>query len=102
MKSANKLWKESGTTLSFKEWIDRENKKKEPQKINFESNRQDIVKDTINASRENVHQLIDSQFPDRPDVIENKTLGLNNKILIISGALILTSIGIYFYKKYKK
>jgi hypothetical protein len=27
-KSANKKWKESGTTLSFKEWIDRENKKK--------------------------------------------------------------------------
>ena len=26
-KSANKRWKESGSTLTFKEWIDRENKK---------------------------------------------------------------------------
>ena len=26
-KSANKKWKESGSTLTFKEWIDRENKK---------------------------------------------------------------------------
>ena len=24
-KSANKIWKESGSTLSFKEWIEREN-----------------------------------------------------------------------------
>ena len=30
-KSANKRWKESGSTLTFKEWIDRENKKKEPE-----------------------------------------------------------------------
>ena len=30
-KSANKKWKESGSSLSFKEWIERENRKKEPE-----------------------------------------------------------------------
>ena len=34
-KSANKRWKESGSTLSFKEWIERENRKNEPEEVNF-------------------------------------------------------------------
>jgi hypothetical protein len=34
-KSANKRWKESGSTLTFKEWIDRENKKNQEFEGNF-------------------------------------------------------------------
>jgi hypothetical protein len=99
MKSANKLWKESGTTLSFKEWIDRENKKKEPQKLYFESN---LVKDTLDKSKEEIKDVIRNEFPDTPEITKNKTLGLSNAIIIGSTLLILGSLGVYFYKKYKK
>jgi hypothetical protein len=93
-KSANKRWKESGTSLSFKEWIDRENKKEEPQGnfLPFESNIEQTIKETI--ASENDEGLKNTSKG-------NKTFGLDNRILIFSGILIAGSLGMYFYKKLK-
>jgi hypothetical protein len=95
-KSANKRWKESGTSLSFKEWIDRENKKNESQG-NFlpfsnipEPNQ--IVRDTIQNK---------VTLGYKPTTEGNKVLGLDSKILIFSGILIVGSLSYYFYNKLK-
>jgi hypothetical protein len=96
-KSANKRWKESGTSLSFKEWIDRENKKNEPPKASFlpfESNINEQVSDTIRTQIDEVRGI-------KRNEKGTKTLGIDNGILIFSGLLIAGSLGFYFYKKLK-
>jgi len=107
-KSANKRWKESGSTLSFKEWIDRENKKKNAEnKVNFIPNFPDtnsIARDTIDStlreSRETIEQTVG--FRKDANIDKDKVFGLDKRILIFSGVLIAGSIGFYFYKKMKK
>jgi hypothetical protein len=101
-KSANKLWKESNTTLSFKEWIERENKKKtENQSGNFlpfnSGLPSDVVKDTLDRSKEQI--LSTSGY--KPEATNQTVLGLDKKILVFSGLLIVGSVGIYFYQKLK-
>jgi hypothetical protein len=101
-KSANKKWKESNTTLSFKEWIDRENKKKlENQKGNFlpfsSGLPSDVIKDTLDASKANINQTAGY----KPDASNQTVFGLDKKILVFSGILIVGAVGIYFYQKLK-
>ena len=74
-KSANKRWKESGTTLSFKDWIDIENKKEESKKnyLSFSIPKpSDFLKDTIAQNKESV---VTSQY--KPE--EDKTKGEKTK-----------------------
>lgn len=94
-KSANKRWKESGSALSFKEWIDRDNKKKESKGyFGFDDT---ISPDTI------INQVINENVGYKtPADASNTTLGLDNNVLIIASVLIVGSIGFYFYKKFKK
>jgi|694.fasta_scaffold00522_12 hypothetical protein len=94
-KSANQLWKESGTTLSFKDWIQREKEKGMliPNKL---------INDSI--------ALIKSRVGIRDSEISNVSLeqgtsktvlGLN-KLAIISSVLIIGGALAYnFYKKRK-
>jgi hypothetical protein len=106
-KSANKRWKESGSTLTFKEWIDRENKKnmefdgnfipfKEEKKVNALGS--DSIKQTIDQAKQD---LIDASGY---KVVTNKdnVLGLNKGVLVFSTLLIVGSLSFYFYQKYKK
>ena len=96
-KSANKRWKESGSTLSFKEWIDRDNKKKESKGyFGWDAT---ITPDTsaIDASLNQVNIGYKT-----PADASNTTLGLDNNVLIIASVLIVGSIGIYVYKRLKK
>jgi len=101
-KSANKRWKESGTVLSFKEWIDRDNKKSQSSEnssfLPFVGNKPDvsIIQDTIQASI----GTLPSNY--KPDETHNTVLGLNKGVLIFSTFLIVGSLGFYFYSKYKK
>lgn len=98
-KSANKKWKESGTSLSFKEWIDRENKKKE--------SGSDTTFLPFDAS-----QQVDQAYQDaisnsdilgiRTEEDKSKILGLDKKIFVFSSVIILSSLGFYFYNKLKK
>ena len=100
-KSANKRWKESGTTLTFKDWIDRDNKKKESQEGNFlpfdSVKPSDVVKDTLDKAKLNLY----SNSGYKPQETKGKILGLDNGVIIFSSLLIIGSIGFYFYKKLK-
>jgi hypothetical protein len=93
-KSANKKWKESGTSLSFKNWIDRENKKNESQGnfLPFLEEPKKIVNDTIQNK---------VTLGYKPTTKGDKVLGLDSKVLIFSGILIVGSLGYYFYNKLK-
>jgi len=88
-KSANKLWRESGSTLSFKEWIDRENQKKEEVKANFIG--EDLVNKTLNNSSQNSSGELNTK----------SVLGLNKGVVILSSLLIVGSLSYYFYMRLK-
>ena len=110
--SANQRWKKSGTTLPFKEWINRENEKEkaqessflpfqepEPENKNFDSSSTNtLVQNTINSTINPESYTIKPTTQDNP----NKVLGLDKKILIFSSLLIVGSLGFYFYKKLKE
>jgi hypothetical protein len=91
-KSMNKLWKESGTTLTFKEWLERENNKKVETKENFlPFNADDVINSKIEIKTPNTN------IPNK-----KKVLGLDKSVIIFSGVLIAASIGYYVYTKIKK
>ena len=90
-KSANKKWKESGTTLSFKDWIERENKKNESNGF--------FGFDSIITPKKNLDGLDDQQAPVSS---ANTTLGINNTVIIVSAVLIVGAIGVAIYKKLRK
>jgi hypothetical protein len=102
-KSANKRWKESKTTLTFKEWIDRENKKNEEAQTSF------IPFDGVQIDTSIIDDTLKQGQQDLMVASGNKTnastttvFGLDKNILILSGLLIASSIGVYFYLKTKK
>ena len=94
-KSANKLWRESGTTLSFKEWINRENQKKEEVFVSFLGIDEQINKtlqDTTSSSNLNKNYNVE----------DSKTiLGLNKGVILVSSLLIIGSLGYLFYSRLK-
>lgn len=103
-KSANKRWKESKSTLTFKEWIDRENKKNESVESTFIPFDGIPALDTssINSTLQEAKQdvLASGGYKEKPST---KTIfGLDKNILIFSGLLIVGSVGFYFYLKSKK
>ena len=105
-KSPNKLWRESGTSLSFADWIQREkdkgaflaNKKFE----NF-SNVEGEIDNLSWIEKINAQNRIDLGIDkiDNPNKKDNTVLGLSKPILIISGLLILGAIGYKIYQKRK-
>lgn len=102
-KSANKRWKESGTTLSFKEWIERENTKEVPDSmgsfIPFNGDSaSSVINDTIKAAQQDIK--VSSGYVG--SVSKDTVFGLDKRILIFSGILIASSLGFYFYTKMKK
>jgi len=91
-KSANQLWRESGTTLSFKDWLNREKKKfvnfngdANVMMVNRPLNTQ--IKDTLSSIRESVGYKKEG---------EGKTVfGMNKNILIFLG------LGVVAFATYK-
>lgn len=106
-KSANKRWKESGSTLSFKEWIDRENKKNEPFEGDFIPFQGETKINSVGS--DSIKKVIDEAKQDLIEASGYKTsassanvLGLNKGVLVFSTLLIVGSLSFYFYSKYKK
>ena len=95
-KSKNQLWKESNTSLSFKEWMDREIKKG-----NFAPKEQ-LSADGVPSLGENLTDM--TKFENilgmnKPDQNNNTTVfGLSKPILIGSVVLI---VGAIVYKIYQ-
>lgn len=104
-KSANKKWKESGSTLTFKEWIDRENKKKDSMNSNFlpfdssgVSQTQQQITDSI---REQIQSSEDLGGAGNYQEDKSKFLGLDKGIFIFSTLLIVGSLTYFFVKRAK-
>lgn len=106
-KSPNKIWRESGTSLSFADWIQREkdkgafltNKKFE----NFANVNGYMDDDTWieQVKKENRIALgIDLPLDDKK-LNDNTFLGLNKAVLLLSGLIIIGAIGYKFYQKRK-
>lgn len=98
-KSANKLWKESGSTLSFKSWLQREKDKGRflPNKQLVEFNSVD-ADSTSKSSQELIQETLKNNKPkDVP-----KKMGLNKYVILGSVALILGGIAYKIYQKQKK
>lgn len=115
-KSANQLWKESNTTLTFKDWLDREKEKGKfiPNKKfkgvdGIDTTQIDKVLEEANAKAVNSLGLDSSKFEDylgltKKNVNErdsNKFFGLNKWLLISSVVLISGAIAYKIYNKNK-
>ena len=113
-KSANQLWKESNTTLSFKDWLEREKEKGKfiPNKKFLNANgidttRVDKVLEEANQKTADTLDISSTKFEDvlgiskKGSVVRdnNKFLGLNKWLLISSVVLIGGAI---VYKVYNK
>ena len=94
-KSANQLWKESGTTLSFKDWIQREKEKGMliPNKLVNDSIA--LIKSTVGIKDSDTSNVSLQQS-------NSKTILGLNKLAVISSILIIGgAIGYTIYQKRK-
>jgi hypothetical protein len=92
--SANQIWKESGTTLSFSEWLEREKAKG-----SFIPNK--IVADTTAMIRKNIGLITkDNSYVVTPKN-NNTILGLNKWILLSSLMIIGGAVAFSIYKNKK-
>jgi hypothetical protein len=103
-KSPNRLWRESGTTLSFANWIQREkdksnflinNKFENFSNVEGISNYDTWLQDSISKAK--IDLGIDApKVNDKPD---NTFIGLNKTFILISVLIIAGAIGYKIYKK---
>lgn len=100
-KSANQKWKESGSTLTFKEWIERENQKKGSSN-NFLSFDAIDVKSDFSDTIKNEINIFEDDYPIQKEPTKGKFLGLDSTTLIVSTVLILGSVTYYLIKRKKK
>jgi hypothetical protein len=93
-KSANQTWKESGTTLSFSQWLEREKAKGAfiPNKMVADTTASIKAKLGIGSESDNLVITPENQ---------NTVLGLNKWILISSVVIIVGAIAFSVYKKRK-
>ena len=107
VKSPNQLWRESGTTLSFKNWIQREK-----DKSNFMLNKKflNFTEDVSNETSNDTTWLQDSLNQAKKDLgiekpkdkeKDNTFIGLNKTVLLLSVLIIVGAIGYRIYQKRK-
>jgi hypothetical protein len=102
-KSANKRWKESGSTLTFKQWLEREDKKNDSKNSNFlpfdssVSQTQQQINESIKSDIQNVDIGINNNYQED----KTKFLGLDKTTFVFAGILILGSLTYYFIKRAK-
>jgi hypothetical protein len=98
-KSANQLWKESGTSLSFANWLQREK-----DKGNFIPNK-GIILDTDEIVADSTATIRNVLNLDKPEAVDAKNastvFGLNKWVLLLSLAIIGGAIGYKIYQKRK-
>jgi len=115
-KSANQLWKESNTSLSFKDWIEREKEKGifilnkkfigvdgfDTTKIDkVLNNANEKIKDSVNLNFDKFEDIIGINKNKNEGNNENKFVGLNKWLLISSLLLIVGAISYNIYNKNK-
>lgn len=106
-KSPNKLWRESGTSLSFADWIQREKDKgaflanKQFEKF---ANVEGVIDDATWLEKVKNQSRIDlgiDKIDGEKDLKDNTFIGLNKTLLLISGLIVLGAIGYKIYQKRK-
>jgi hypothetical protein len=106
IKSPNRLWRESGTSLSFADWIQRE-KEKGSYLINkkFENfaNADGEVSDNDWIDKIKSQARIDLGIDKTvdPNKKDNTFIGLNKTLLVLSGLIMIGAIGYKIYQKRK-
>jgi hypothetical protein len=93
LKSANQLYKESGSSLPFKEWIARE---KDKGTFMYANGLQSKINEVIAA---NISESQESQ--QEPELPKNTILGLNKYLVISVGVLLVAAVGVAIYKRKK-
>jgi hypothetical protein len=102
IKSANQRWKESNTTLSFKDWISREKEKYASATGNEAENF--IANKHLNQNIQDTLKKVEyaNATGELKTELENKTIfGLNKNIILFSGLIIISAIAYKFYKSKK-
>ena len=106
-KSPNKLWRESGTSLSFADWIQREKDKgaflanKQFEKF---ANVEGVIDDATWLEKVKNQSRIDlgiDKIVKEKEFKDNTFIGLNKTLLLISGLIVLGAIGYKIYQKRK-
>jgi hypothetical protein len=92
-KSLNQKWKESGTTLSYKEWRIREDEKMASFDGVLPSPTTDSIQKTINEMQKKGGY--------KTEISGNTIFGINKYLIIFGGIIIVGAIGYQIYKKNK-
>jgi hypothetical protein len=93
LKSANQLYKESGSSLPFKQWVEREKDKGNFMYANgLQSKVNTIIADNIDSATS------ETEVPMLP---KNEVFGINKFVLLGLGLVIVTAIGYSFFNKRK-
>lgn len=93
LKSANQLFKESGSSLSFKTWVEREKDKGTFMYANgLQSKVNTIIADNIESSTNETEAGL---------VPKNEVFGINKFVLLGLGLVVVAAIGYSFFKKRK-
>lgn len=97
-KSYNQRYKESGTTLTYKEWRRREDEKMSS--FNGIESPYKSLKDSIGFQQTKQQMLEQGGYKSKES---GKTvLGIRNSVFIVAGLIVAASIGYVIYKKVKK
>jgi hypothetical protein len=99
--SANQRWKRSGTTLPFKDWLQREDAKKES--VNSDVHFIPFVSsDTQEYSKPYVVKALNADGEVVTTSNPNQTFGIDNTYLLIAGIVVVGAISFVIWKKYSK
>jgi hypothetical protein len=100
-KSANQLWKESGSALSFKSWLQREKDKGRflPNKQLIEFNSVEGNED-LSLNQQLIKQALDKNKP--KDIVKPTAFGLSKSIIYLSVILVLGGVAYKIYQKNSK
>lgn len=95
-KSANQMWRESGTTLSFKDWMNREKGKKF---MNATGDSSVPTNTLLNSSIQNIISTIHKESGLQTSVSTKYIFGVNKNVWIAIGAgIVLITAGVIIYK----
>lgn len=94
LKSANQLYRESGSSLPFKTWLERE---KEKGTFMYANGLQSKINEAI---AENIGDAAERAEPQK-ELPTNTILGLNKYVVIGLGVVVVAAIGYGIYKRKK-
>ena len=95
-KSLNQQWKESGTTLSYREWRIREDEKM----ASFDG--LVIPQPTVDSSNiQNAMKGLQTKGGYKTDISNQTVFGINKYLLVFGALIVVGAIGYKIYKKSK-